>query len=97
MGVVCFASSLSFWLWSRRRLGQALNSRPYEGPDAVQTGTGGAKITKNGVDFWTNGTPPRRYQIFGFLTDTLQDKLLSGHAMAAAALLSVCKKRAAMD
>ena len=58
----------------------------YEGPDAVQTGTGGAKITKDGVDFWTDGTPPRKYQILGFLTDTRQDKLLSGHAIGSSGL-----------
>ena len=58
----------------------------YEGPDAVQTGTGGAKITKDGVDFWTDGTPPRKYQILGFLTDTRQDKLLSGHAVGSSGL-----------
>jgi hypothetical protein len=58
----------------------------YEGPDAVQTGSGGAKITKDGVDFWTDGTPPRRYQILGFLTDTRKDKLLSGHAVGSSGL-----------
>lgn len=41
----------------------------YEGPDAIQTGQGGTKITKNGIDYWTTGTPPRRYQILGVLTD----------------------------
>ena len=58
----------------------------YEGQDAVQTGTGGARITKDGVDFWTDGTPPRKYQILGFLTDTRQDKLLSGHAVGSSGL-----------
>lgn len=53
----------------------------YEGPDAVKTGTGGAKIAAEGVDFWTTGTPPRRFQVLGFITDTRHDKLLSGHAI----------------
>lgn len=42
----------------------------YDGPTAVQSGTGGTRITKDGVDFWTTGTPPRRYRIIGVLTDT---------------------------
>jgi hypothetical protein len=58
----------------------------YEGPNAVQTGTGGAKITKDGVDFWTDGTPPRKFQILGFITDTRKDKLLSGHAVGSSGL-----------
>ncbi|MFL6727968.1 MAG: hypothetical protein ACJ8FS_15865 [Sphingomicrobium sp.] len=58
----------------------------YEGPDAVQAGTGGAKITKDGVDFWTDGTPPRKYQVLGFLTDSRHDKLLSGHAVGSSGL-----------
>lgn len=42
----------------------------YEGFGAEQTGTGGTKISKGGVDFWTTGTPPRHYRILGVLTDT---------------------------
>ena len=58
----------------------------YEGADAIQTGSGGAKITKNGIDFWTDGTPPRKYQVLGFITDTRQDKLLSGKAIGSSGL-----------
>lgn len=42
---------------------------PYEGADAIQTGQGGSKISKNGIDYWNTGTPPRRYQIIGVITD----------------------------
>jgi hypothetical protein len=41
----------------------------YEGPDAIKKGEGGTKITKNGIDYWTTGTPPRRYQVLGIMTD----------------------------
>ena len=58
----------------------------YEGPDSVQTGTGGAKITKDGIDFWTDGTPPRKYQVLGFITDSRSDKALSGHAIGSGGL-----------
>lgn len=41
----------------------------YEGPDSVQEGRGGTRMTRNGVDYWTTGAPPRRYQIIGIVTD----------------------------
>lgn len=64
----------------------------YEGPDAVQTGSGGAKVTKEGVDFWTQGTPPRRYQVLGFLTDKRKDKLFSGKAVGSSGLAKRVQK-----
>ena len=36
----------------------------YEGPPRIEQGEGGTKITKNGIDYWTTGTPPRRYHEF---------------------------------
>lgn len=42
----------------------------YEGLDAIQQGRGGTRATRNGMDFWTTGAPPRRYQIIGVITDT---------------------------
>ncbi|WP_158010667.1 hypothetical protein [Tardibacter chloracetimidivorans] len=48
----------------------------YEGQGAYQEGTGGSRITKHGIDYWTNGTPPRRFQLLGFLTDKRRDNNL---------------------
>src|SRR5262245_9038993 len=45
----------------------------YEGPSAVRHGEGGTRVTKNGIDYWTTGTPPRLYQIIGILTDRRYD------------------------
>lgn len=42
----------------------------YEGPDSIKTGEGGTRVTKGGVDFWTTGSPPRKYQIIGIMTDS---------------------------
>jgi len=53
----------------------------YEGPAAIQTGTGGTKITKNGIDYWTSGTPPRRYQVLGILTDARKDRPTDGNVL----------------
>src|SRR3546814_18736056 len=45
----------------------------YEGRDAIQEGVGGAKVSKHGIDYWTNGTPPRRFQLLGFIPDKRPD------------------------
>jgi hypothetical protein len=47
----------------------------YEGKDTVREGTGGAKEVVGGVDFWIEGSPPRRFQLIGVLTD---DRLKTG-------------------
>lgn len=41
---------------------------PYEGRDNVYEGKGGTKVTQEGIDFWTYGTPPRRYAIIGIVS-----------------------------
>lgn len=46
----------------------------YEGPDAVQTGQGGTKMTSRGIDFWTTGSPARKFQVLGVITDERSDK-----------------------
>lgn len=53
----------------------------YEGPESIKVGTGGTKITKNGVDYWTSGSPPRRYQIIGMITDKRDEEWDGGHAV----------------
>ena len=46
----------------------------YEGDTNVFKGRGGTKITSDGVDFWTTGSPPRNYQVLGILTDQRRDQ-----------------------
>jgi hypothetical protein len=58
----------------------------YEGRASITDGSGGTKVTKDGVDFWTTGDPPRRYQVLGILTDTRGSGLFSGDAMGSAGL-----------
>ena len=53
----------------------------YEGAASIQLGTGGTKVTANGIDYWTTGTPPRRYQILGILTDARKDRRADGHVL----------------
>ncbi len=42
----------------------------YDGSSARHTGTGGTHVARAGVEFWTSGTPARRFEILGTLTDT---------------------------
>jgi hypothetical protein len=37
----------------------------YEGKDAVREGQGGERKTVDGIDFWSNGAPPRKFKIIG--------------------------------
>jgi hypothetical protein len=37
----------------------------YEGRNNLYEGEGGTKVTVDGIDFWANGTPPRKYSILG--------------------------------
>jgi len=60
----------------------------YEGPPKVATGEGGTKITKNGIDYWTTGTPPRRYQIIGFVQDRRDELMDGGHAIGSPSIAS---------
>ena len=46
-------------------------------PFTALIGSGGTKATTEGVDFWTAGKPPRRYQMIGTITDSSEGKLLS--------------------
>lgn len=51
---------------------------PFEGKNAVQEGEGGTKKVIEGVDFWANGEPPRKYQLLGFVEDTRHKSGLIG-------------------
>jgi hypothetical protein len=43
---------------------------PYEGKNAVREGEGGTKKVVDGIHFWSNGDPPRKYRVLGFVEDT---------------------------
>jgi len=36
----------------------------------IYVGTGGASKTVDGIDLWVTGSPPRKYRIIGYITDT---------------------------
>jgi len=64
----------------------------YEGPDAVQEGSGGTKVTKNGVDFWMTGAPPRKYRVLGIVSDSRGSGLLSGNALTSPSVAAKVKE-----
>jgi len=41
----------------------------YEGKGAVIEGQGGGKKVVDGIDFWSDGDPPYKYKLLGYLTD----------------------------
>jgi hypothetical protein len=43
----------------------------------VFKGEGGTKVTNDGIDFWTTGSPPRNYRVLGILTDQRRDQRFS--------------------
>jgi hypothetical protein len=49
--------------------GCATDYYPYQGGSPM-VGQGGAAKTINGVDIWQIGTPPRKFQIIGFIEDS---------------------------
>lgn len=67
--------------------------QPYEGrsDQTALEGQGGTRRTAGGVDIWSNGTPPRRYQILGVASVELGEGI--GHeAMVNSALASQVKR-----
>lgn len=64
----------------------------YDGPVQIRTGEGGTKITKNDIDYWTSGTPPRRYQVIGRITDKRDEDWDGGHAVGSPTVAKKVKK-----
>lgn len=64
----------------------------YEGAPVIKTGTGGTKITKNGIDWWTTGEPPRRYQVIAAVQDKRDEMWDGGHALGSPSIASKVKK-----
>ncbi len=63
----------------------------YEGPPRIMQGEGGTKITKNGIDYWTTGTPPRKYQVIGFVQDRRDEFMDGGHAIGSPSITAKVK------
>jgi hypothetical protein len=42
---------------------------PFEGKQTVYEGNGGTRRNIDGIDFWENGDPPKKYMLLGYITD----------------------------
>jgi hypothetical protein len=45
-----------------------IDYQPYEGKNKILEGEGGTKVVVDGIEFWANGSPPRKYTIIGMVT-----------------------------
>ena len=45
--------------------------QPYEGKNNLFEGEGGTKVVVDGIDFWANGSPPRKYSIIGMVVSEI--------------------------
>lgn len=45
--------------------------QPYEGKNNLYEGEGGTKVVVDGIDFWANGSPPRKYSIIGMVASEI--------------------------
>lgn len=41
----------------------------WEGKEKVYEGEGGTRKTVDGIDFWSDGSPPRKFVLIGYITD----------------------------
>lgn len=41
----------------------------YEGKSALREGEGGSKKMVEGVEFWSDGAPPRKFKLIGYIAD----------------------------
>lgn len=89
--IIC-AVAIAALLPSVAVAGAKIQYSAYEGPESIATGTGGTKITKNGIDYWTSGTPPRRYQVIGLVTDKRDEEWDGGKAIGSPRLAGKVKK-----
>ena len=48
-----------------------IDFQPYEGKNNLYEGEGGTKVMVDGIDFWANGSPPRKYSIIGMVVSEI--------------------------
>ena len=63
----------------------------YYAKDPFFEGTGGEMELVEGVEVWTNGTPPRRFELLGYLEDKRHETGLVGKIRMAGLLKAVAK------
>ena len=69
--------------------GCSTNYYTYSG-SGIYEGRGGASKNVNGIDIWLVGTPPRKFRIIGYITDSRPGGLIP---IARGTLISLLKRR----
>lgn len=87
-GVIIIAASMALAVPAHAKT----KYEPYEGRDTVVEGSGGTRQTKDDVDFWTHGDPPRRYQVIGIITDKRGTGLAHGNAIGSSGIAKKVKE-----
>lgn len=64
----------------------------YEGKDAIREGNGEEKKPVDGIDFWANGAPPKKFKILGYIEDTRRQSGLIGKLRMSGLDSSVAKQ-----
>lgn len=65
----------------------------YEGQDQFIEGQGGTRVTTDGIDFWTSGTPTRRSKVIGRITDKRGTGAVSGSAVGSSSVAKLVRER----
>lgn len=65
---------------------------PYEARNPIVEGNGGSHTAKDGIDFWSLGDPPRRYQIIGIIRDKRGTGAFSGDAVASSKIARMVRE-----
>ena len=66
--------------------------QPYEGKSNLYEGNGGTKVVVDEIDFWANGTPPRKYSIIGMVVSEVGSGV-GDESLIRTAVASEVKKR----
>jgi len=62
------------------------------GKNNLYEGEGGTKVVVDGVDFWANGTPPRKYTVIGVIVSEIGSGV-GDEAIIRSSVASEVKKR----
>ena len=69
-----------------------IDFQPYEGKRNLYEGDGGTKVIVDNIDFWANGSPPRKYSIIGMVVSEIGSGV-GDEALIRSAVASEVKKR----
>ena len=91
MNKLYFALAMAALIQSSASLAKA-RFETYEARNSIVDGNGGSRTAKDGIDFWTIGDPPRRYQIIGIIRDKRGTGVFHGNALASSKIAKMVRE-----